>query len=460
MPMYYDWPGRFKPFAAQVETSSFLSMHDRGLCLNSMGLGKTISALWGYDYLRKSKEVHKVLVVCPLSTMERTWADEVFKTFPHLDAVVVYGSRERRRKLLAQDAHIYIINTDGLKTVKDELAERPDIDLVIVDEIAMFRNAGTDRWKALNEVCNKQSPRRVWGLTGMPTPNAPTDAWAQCRIVSPDHPAVPKYFNKFRDRVMRQVSRFKWVPRDDAMDAVKEIMQPAIRYALDDCVDLPPQIHESRDVEMTTEQKVAYKDMLSKLKAEYAGGQILAVNEAVKANKLIQIACGVAYGKDGGEVILPAKPRMDVLKEVIEQAEGKIIIFVPLTGVLKTVAKELDATWPGIVEIVHGETPKAERDRIFGAFQNHKTPHIIVANPGVMSHGLTLTAATNIVWFAPVHSNDITEQANARVRRPGQTRTTVITQIAGSDIERRIYERLRTKEKLQGLLLELLEEVA
>jgi SNF2 family DNA or RNA helicase len=455
MNYYYKWPGRFKPFDAQIETANFLSMHDRAFCLNSMGLGKTVTALWTYDYMRDAKMVNKVLVVCPLSTMERTWADEVFKTFPHLDAVVLYGSRERRKKLLNQDAHIYIINTDGLKTIHEELKNRPDINLIIVDEIAMFRNASTDRWKTLNEICNKQTPRRIWALTGAPTPHEPTDAWAQCRIVCPTNPEVPKYFGKFRDMVMKQITSFKWVPRANAVDIVKQVMQPAVRFALDDCVDLPEQIMMSHDVEMTPEQKKAYKAMLEKLMMEYEGGEVLAVNEAVKANKLVQIACGVAYGKDGEYINIPSKPRIDVLKEIIESSEGKVLVFVPLTGVLEHVVREIENEW--VVASIHGGTPKAERDEIFGKFQSTKEPHVIVANPATMSHGLTLTAATTIVWYAPIHSNDVYEQACARVRRPGQTRTTVIAHIAASEIERRIYLRLQKKQKLQGSLLELMK---
>ena len=142
MPIHYDWPkvsGKHLPFDAQRETSSFLSMHSRAFCLNDMGTGKTNSALWSYDYLRRVKQVKKVLVVCPLSTMERTWADSVFNTFPHLDAVVLHGSRERRIKLLKQDVDIYIINIDGLSTIKKELARRDDIDLVVIDELALLR---------------------------------------------------------------------------------------------------------------------------------------------------------------------------------------------------------------------------------------------------------------------------------------------------------------------------------
>lgn len=460
MKMHYIWPkagGKHNPFAAQIETANFVTMHNRCFILNSMGTGKTVSSLWAFDYMRSRKQVKKALIVCPLSTMERTWGDEVFKTFPHLDAIVVYGSRERRKKLLAQDAHLYIINTDGLKTIEEDLKKRPDIDLIIIDEVAMFRNASTNRWKSLNTIVNKQTQRRVWALTGMPTPNSPTDAWAQCRIVDPNNPDVPSYFTKARDALMRQISPFKWVPRENANDVIKGWMQPSIRFSLDDCTDLPPQTFMTREVELSDEQKKAYKDMLGKLKTEYAGGEILAVNEAVKANKLVQIACGVAYAQDGSEIVLPAEHRIEVLKEVIEESEGKVIVFVPLTAVLEHVAHKLSQHWE--TRVIHGQTPKNERDEIFRSFQDSDYPHVLVANPGTMSHGLTLTKATTIVWYAPVHSNDTYEQACARVRRPGQTRTTVIVHIAASEIERRIYERLKTKQKMQGLLLDMMKDI-
>ena len=460
MKMHYAWPkasGKFNPFAAQIETANFVTMHNRCFILNSMGTGKTVSSLWAYDYMRSRKQVKKALIICPLSTMERTWADEIFKTFPHLDATVLYGSRERRQKLLKQDSHLYIINIDGLKTIEEDLKKRPDIDLLIIDEVAMFRNGSTNRWKTMNAIANKQCQRRIWALTGMPTPNAPTDAWAQCKLVSPNSTVVPSYFTKARDALMRQISPFKWVARDNANDVVKEWMQPAIRYSLDDCTDLPPQTFMSRDVEMSDEQKKAYKEMLSKLKTEYEGGEVLAVNEAVKANKLVQIACGMAYAADGSTISIPCNHRIEVLKEVIEESEGKVIVFVPLTAVLEHVAEQLRHHWD--VAMVYGETPKNQRDEIFDSFQKRPDPHVIVANPGTMSHGLTLTAATTVVWYAPVHSNDTYEQACARVRRPGQTRTTVIVHIAASEVERRIYERLKTKQKMQGLLLDMMKEV-
>lgn len=455
---HYKWSGAFKPFKAQMDTAEFLTMHPRSYVLNEMGSGKTMAVLWAFDYLRKLGKVNRMLVVCPLSTMERTWADEVFKHFPHLDYVVLHGTRERRLKLLKQKADIYIVNHDGVKIIADELAHRPDIDIVIPDEIAQAaRNAQTDRWKTLNAIINKQcnGSRWCWGVTGTPTPNAPTDAWAQCRLVTPS--TVPPYFNRFKDAVMKQVNNFLWIARPNAMEHVYSVMQPAIRFSRAECVDLPPCVFQTRSVAMTAEQAKAYKQMLNKLKADLQGGEILAVNEAIKTSKLVQISCGVAYTSDGEEVTVDATPRLQVVEEVIGEAAGKVIVFVPFVSAVHHVAEYLAKA--GITtEKIYGEVPKHERDRIFAAFQNDPDLRVLVAQPAAMSHGLTLTAANTIVWYAPIFSNDIYDQACARITRPGQTMAQLIVNIEGSPVEQLIYHRLRTKQKMQGVLLSMVED--
>lgn len=467
---YYNWSGSYLPFYAQKETVDFLTMNPKAYVLNDMGTGKTLAALWAYDYLRERGLANKLLIVCPLSTMERTWGDEIFRHFPHLSFGVVYGSRERRLKVLRQDADVYIINHHGLKTVGEELfGKRPDIDTVVLDELGVFRNASTELWKCAHKATVDRP--RVWGLTGTPTPNAPTDAWAQCRLITPER--VPKFFGKFRDAVMQQFGQFKWLPRPNATEQVFEAMQPAIRFTRDQCVDLPEAIYQTRHADLTPEQAKAYKEMQAQLFTEFQGDNVQAVNEAVKLGKLVQIACGVVYGQDGQEVVLPSKPRLDEVKDVIEQAATKVIVFVPYKAVLRWVAKELMADTPRVtkmlqnswsyapgdnVAMISGDTSKAERDQIFGDFMRPDGPNILVAQPAAMSHGLTLTAASTIVWYAPVTSHDTYQQANARITRPGQKHTQFLIHLEGTEVERRIYKRLQGKEKMQGLLLESVKE--
>lgn len=451
---YYSWPGRFTPFEAQLDTAEFLTLHSNAFVLNDMGTGKSLAALWAYDYLREIGKLHKVLVVAPLSTLEDTWANEVFQHFTHLDAVVLHGTKERRLKLLNQEADIYIINHDGIKTNGFEaaMAKRPDIDLVIVDELAQVaRNAGAERWKVLNRIANKQTPRRIWGMTGTPTPNSPMDAWAQCRLIMPGN--VPQYANRFRDMVLRQRGPFTWVPRDNANDIVHEALQPAIRFSREQCIDLPPCIYMSRHAPLTKEQTQAYNEMARELHTAVAAGEVLAVNEAVKLGKLVQICCGVAYGIDRSEISFDVAPRLELVRDLIEEAGTKVIVFVPFVSAVKSVAKYLQGYYS--VEMIHGQVAKNARDQVFRAFQRSDHPRVLVAQPAAMSHGLTLTAANTIIWYSAITSNEVYTQANARITRPGQKHTQFIINIEGSKIERKLYERLKTRQSMQGLLLDM-----
>ena len=451
----YKWSGRMTPFHAQRETAAMLAIEPRAFVLNGLGCGKTLSALWAYDYLRKRRAVSKALVVAPLSTLERAWGDEVFAHFPHLNFKVIHGSRERRHALLDEQADIYIINFAGLEIIQDALAKRPDIDLIVLDEVAEFRNSKCDRWKAANQICNKQFPaRRVWGLTGTPIPNAPTDAYGQLKLLQV--PNIPRTFTAFREATMRQITPFKWIPKDDALETVARYMSPAVRFTMDDCLDLPEEIHIHREAKLTPAQEKAYKDMLQKLKVELESGEITATNEAVKANKLIQIAAGCMYSGDGEIHQVGAGPRLAVVKELVEASEAKVLIFVPFRSAVTYVSEYLEAKGYTTASI-SSETKKSDRDDIFQRFQNGSGLRIIVAIPSCMSHGLTLTAASTIIWYGPIASNGVFEQANGRARRPGQTKRTVIAMISGSAIETRYYDRLRDKQTTQGALLDIIK---
>ncbi len=459
---YYDWPRSHSikyPFEAQLETAGFLANYQRAYCLSGLGSGKTLSTLWAYDYLRSVGKVKRLLVVSTLSTLDRAWGDTIFEHFPHLTYSVVHASSSARRlKLLEQFVDIYIINHDGLKVIGKAFADRPDIDIVVVDEVAEgARNARTDRWRSLDDVVNKQpakhkfAPRTCWALTATPTPNEPTDAWAQCRLVTPE--TVPVYYNRFKDMVMRQAGPFRWIERDNALDIVHKAMQPAIRFSREECVDLPPTTYITLDVPLTPEQTKAYKQMHSKLVAEFAAGEVLAVNEAVKVGKLVQIACGVVYDTNGEEITIPSEPRLAETLRLVQDSASKTIVFVPFVSSVGMVAEYLRGKGYE-VGVIYGEVSKNERNAIFSGFQKSNSPQVIVAQPAAMAHGLTLVAASTVVWYAPTNRPDVYEQANGRVTRPGQKHNTLIAHIAGTPIEQKMYSRLQHKQKMQGLLLD------
>ena len=263
---YYDYPGHYKPFAHQRATVEFLTSNPRAYVNSGLGSGKTLCGLWAFDFLQKERVVNKLLIVSPLSTLERAWGDEILRNFPDMSYTVLHGALQKRLDLLADDGFdVYIINHDGIKNARvlEAICKREDIDVVIVDELASFRNKGTDRWAALNTIINGRRVKGVpdphypvrpyaWGFTGTPIPNAPTDAWAQCRLINPSR--APPFFGTFRDQTMRQLTQFKWAPKPDALETVHKAMQPAIRFAREDCIDLPPTTYITRAVALTPEQ--------------------------------------------------------------------------------------------------------------------------------------------------------------------------------------------------------------
>jgi len=448
---YYDWPGQFEPMAAQKDTVQFLTKNNRAYVLNDLGTGKSLSALWAFDYLKTEGAASKLLIVAPLSTLQRTWADEVFKHFPHLQFAVLHGTKKQRTTMLSnRHVDVYIINHDGVKVLADELTGRSDIDTVVLDELSQCgRNHGTNRWKVLRKMT--QDKPRVWGLTGTPIPNEPTDAWAQCRLLTPE--SVPRYFNHFRMQVMTQVSTYKWKAKPDALETVNRVMQPAIRYKRDECIDLPPVTHETREVGMSKDQEKLFNDMKAKSYAAYRGGEITAVNAAVQIMRMVQIACGAAYDPNGKPVIIKPKARIEETRQLIEDASSKVIVFVPFKSALQMVHDELSKHYT--CAMIDGSVGKRARDEIIGSFQNAKDPHVLIAQPAAMSHGLTLTAASVVCWFAPITSAETYQQANARISRPGQKHNQLVCHIEGTKLEHQLYEKLTTKTTTQDSLLDM-----
>jgi SNF2 family DNA or RNA helicase len=142
---------------------------------------------------------------------------------------------------------------------------------------------------------------------------------------------------------------------------------------------------------------------------------------------------------------------------LIDEATGKVIIFVPFTGVLDALATKLKKRWS--VAVVDGGVSAGKRNQIFSDFCEKSDPHLLVAHPQCMSHGLNLhNKCWTTIWYAPIPSHEYFVQANARTVRPGQKNVTHIIQISGSPVERKVYQALQERGKFQDLVLMLAKE--
>jgi len=452
----YDWPGKYKPFAHQKVMAEFLTLHHRAFNLSDMGVGKSAAALWAADWLMKQKIVQRALILTPLSTMDRVWKNDIFDVLMHRVASTIYGTRERRLDMLKVNADFYIANHDalGIPDVTAAIRRRDDIDLVIVDEASMFRNHDTRRFKALKKML--RGDQRLWLLTGTPCPNAPTDAWALAQLVSPER--VPQFFGSFKRQTMVQVTNFKWVARPDAYTLAYDAMQPAVRFKKSDCLDLPPVTYQDRQADITKEQREALNTMRTDMVAEIAKGSVTAVNAADKINKLRQILCGVVKVPDTGEYIsLPHQPRTDVLLEAIEGASAKVLVIVPFKGIIQSLEGEVSKHRS--CAVLNGDVSPGMRDKIIRDFKTQPDPHVLLCHPKVMAHGLNLTEADTLIFYAPIYSNDEFLQVVERFNRTGQTRKMTVVKIGAHPLEWEIYKLLDGKRISQNSILDLYRTV-
>jgi SNF2 family DNA or RNA helicase len=443
----YTWKGRFMPFAHQRTTADFIVMNQRCFVFSGCGTGKSKSVIWAADYLREAHQVGKVLVVCPLSVVG-VWEDELFDTVPHYGVSALIGSKESRLKKLAGNHDIYITNFDGVKTLLTDL-QAAKFDMIIIDEGSdAYRNAGTDRHKAMMKLLKPDT--RLVVMTATPTPTGPTDAYGLAMLVNPRGVTS---FSRWRDMVMRKSGQFKWVPKPNWEKHVHDLLQPAIKFDTEDCIDLPPITTMYRAAPMGAEQSRVYAQMKHALVTHVNGGEVKAVNAAVLLTKLLQISMGNVIGTDGTPKTLDNDKRLATLLEVVREAGNKAIVYVPFRASQNQVHEFLIAN--GLTaEVVNGDVPQKERTDIFREFQNGAL-QVIVAHPQTASHGLNLNAASNIIWFGPIFSLERYVQANARVARPGQKNHMNIHHIYATEVEKQVFRALSQKGRMLDTVMEL-----
>lgn len=450
---HYDWPGQLKPFKTQIKTCALMTTHPRCYVLNRMGTGKTAAALWSFDWLKKQGEADKLLVIAPLSTIDIVWANEVRKVVPHLSVVTLYGSAQRRHKMLDLDADIYIVNHDGVEVVLQKLLRRSNINCIVIDEAAVYRNRRTERSKMVHTLIRDR--RWVWAMTGSPTPNEPPDAFGLVNLMTPE--TGPRSWRQARIETMVQFSQFVWKPRADAQETVASWLRPSVCFDLSQVMELPDLIEREIDVELGPLQTKVYGELARKASADLKAGRVTAQNGGILYTKLVQAAAGWLYDDDHNVHVFDPWQRMQTLVDIITSSHRKVIAFVPFIHMMEGVSEYL--TKAKIKHFtVSGDTPLKERNKIFTDFQYGSGHDALLAHPVCMSHGLTLTAADTIVWCAPISSLEVFEQANARITRVGQVHKQQVLMLCGSAIERKTYARLRAKRAVQEGILELLAE--
>lgn len=445
----YSWTGKLTPFAHQKETAAFLTLNKKAFCFNEQGTGKTASVIWATDYLMKLGVIKRVLVICPLSIMKSAWQQDLFKFAMHRSCSVAHGSSATRRKILAEGCEFVIINFDGVEVIKEEI-KQANFDMIVVDEASAYKNSQTNRWKTLKSIAD--NVEWLWMLTGTPAAQSPVDAFGLAKLVAPDN--VPRYFGQFRDKVMYKATQYIWRPKVDADKTVHKALQPAIRFEKDQCLDLPSVTYVEREAPLTKQQAQYYEILKKQMMLEADGEQVTSVNAATQLNKLLQISGGAVYTDEKEVLEFDVSNRLKIILEVIQESTHKVLVFVPFTHTIDLLHSFLEKN-KVTSSIISGKVSLNKRSEIIKDFQEKPDPRVLVIQPQAASHGLTLTAANTIIWYAPVTSVETYLQANARIDRPGQHNPMTVVHIEGSEVERKLYTMLQNNITNHSKIIDL-----
>lgn len=453
---YYNFPpaeGKYPPRPHQVTSCAFHTLNKKSFNLSEPRTGKTLTCLWTYDYLKSQSLVDKLIIFTTLSTVSSVWAKAVFNTVSHLTPSAVMGTPEKKREALSLDVDIYILNHDSCKSLENEiksLLKKHPKTMIVWDEADNLTNASTAMWKSFR----KQFEMVPYGIlaTGTPTgENRPTDAWALAKLVNPDN--VPKYFGRFREETMYQITQYKWVPRKGANEAVFKALQPAICFKKDDVLDLKKPNFINLPVDLTEEQTKMFKTMKQDMVSEYEGEVITAIQASDKLTKLLQILLGSYKVEENEYRTIPCEPRVQAIVDLIKSTPNKAVVFSPFKGALRYYYKEISKHFS--CAYVDGDVTGKKRNDIFHDFEEYDHPHVLFAHPKTTAHGLELARADKIIWNGPPHSGRQYLQACERINSSKQKNEMYTYHIGAHKIEWDIYDKLTSKKFNQKELLEM-----
>lgn len=444
---------RFNPHNYQQYAINFIEEHDISAVLLDMGMGKTAITLMAVEYLMYEQfEIYKVLVVCPLR-VTRTWKDEIEK-WEQLSGTrysIVTGTAAQRKKALAADADIYIINRENVPWLIEKSGCPFMFDMVVIDELSSFKNHQTARHKALMRV--RPKVRRIVGLTGTPASQGLMDLFAEFKLLDMGQ-RLGRFIGQYRlnyfkpDKVNGPiVYSYKLLlgAEGQIYDKISDI---TISMKAVDHLDMPELISTEYPVYLDEKEMEKYESLKKDLLLSTTEHEVTAANAASLVNKLSQMANGAVY-TDDAEAVTFHDRKLDALEDIIEAANGKPLL----------VAYWFKHDYTRIVQRLEKlgvSYMKIDSDESITKWNNREIP-VALIHPASAGHGLNLQKGGNtMVWFGLTWSLELYQQCVCRLYRQGQTEDTVtiIHLIAQGTVDEKIMKALTMKDTTQSALID------
>jgi len=431
-----------------------------------MGTGKSKVLIDNIALLYDKGGINAAVIVAPKGVY-RNWSEkEIPAHMPdHVEKYIAVWTPaptiKQKRELtnlfeINHNLKILIINVEAFSTKKGVAFVEKFIlahnVLIAVDESTTIKNPKAQRTKNLLKLALNTKYRRI--LTGFPVTQSPLDLYSQSAFLSTDLIGFNSFYS-FQNRYAKVINRsmgartFRQVVGYQNLEELTDnVSEFSYRVLKKECLDLPDKVYQRREVELTPEQKKVYKQLTDYAIAELASREIVSVTSVLtQILRLHQVVCGFVKHDQGEEVEIPSN-RLDELVNILQEVQGKTIIWANYQFDIKRILKKIhDIAGVNSVATYYGETPDDERQEVIRRFQDPDSElKYLISNTQTGGYGITLTEASNVIYYSNNYDLEKRLQSEDRAHRIGQTnKVTYIDLVAKGTVDEKIVKALRNK---------------
>ena len=438
-----------------------------------MGTGKSKVLVDNMAILYDKGKINGALIIAPKGVYNNWYSQEIpTHLASHIKPKMVMWTasaskaKEKEYQTLFEtgfDLHVLIMNVEAFSTKKGaEFAYkflRSHKTLMVIDESTTIKTPTSKRTKAILTLGKHATYRRI--LTGSPVTKSPLDLYSQCAFLNEDlldHGSYYSFRNRYAHMIERNFGgrRVQIVGNYQRLDELEETLKKfSYRVLKEDCLDLPDKIYIKRNVELTDEQTKAYATMKSAALAALNGKLATAPHVLTQMMRLHQITCGHLKNDDGTTTELKNN-RLNELLDLLDEIEGKAIIWANYIHDIEHITKAIKKKYgdDSIVQY-YGAINTKERQEGIKKFQDPKSPaRFFIGNPQTGGYGITLTAASTVVYYSNGYDLEKRLQSEDRAHRIGQKKSvTYVDFISEKTVDEKIVKALRKKINIASEIL-------
>jgi SNF2 family DNA or RNA helicase len=442
-----------------------------------MGTGKTKVAIDNIGILYSQKKINAALILAPKGVFGN-WTDKEFPAHLAdnvLEETMILQWQPNHTKAYSNQFHelmnrkegltILVMNIEALSSAKGTdhagyfLLRYPDC-MMVVDESTTIKNRTAQRTKNVVKLGHKAKYRRI--LTGSPITKSPMDLFSQCNFLSDAALGFKSYYS-FQGRYAVVVNKtmgpkvFKDIVGYRRLDELSDKLEGfSSRITKEECLDLPEKVYQPRYIALSEKQKPVYEQMRRLALAKLENGDLATTASVLtQIMRMQQIVCGILT-TDDGEIQEIDRVRLTNLMEVLEETSGKVVIWATFTHNILQIRDAIAKQYgEDSVACYYGATETEERTNIVRTFQDPDSPlRFFIGQPKTGGYGITLTAASTMVYFSNSYDLEIRLQSEDRIHRIGQpNHCTYIDFVTPGTVDEKILKALRAKIDIAGEVL-------